>query len=298
MRIDDMRKIFNAFWQKYESEIIGVADNIFHKKISVTSNIIQEISIQNHWMNEAFPRIVIRFALDNAAQYHHFLFFEPEVGLKLFAWMIDAEPDTELSEEHLEGIKEAAQQIWGQIQSSLSSEENVQIKDLEVFHVQSAKDAKIDPQQEGIIAQYQIVADSDKFNFTHYMWSPETLVGETPNDQTDEAAGDDPMHVHPVDFQNLNGGPVSHREPRNIDMLLDVELDVYVELGRKSMVIRDVLKLGKGAIVELDKAAGEPLGIYVNGRKFAEGEVVVVDDQFGIRITQLVNPKERIRSLA
>ena len=80
-------------------------------------------------------------------------------------------------------------------------------------------------------------------------------------------------------------------------MLLDVELEVLVELGRKSMKIRDVLKLGKGSLIELNKTAGEPLTIYVNNRKLAEGEVVVIDDNFGIRITKLASPKERIKSL-
>jgi len=80
-------------------------------------------------------------------------------------------------------------------------------------------------------------------------------------------------------------------------MLLDVDLEVLVELGRKTMLIKDVLKLGKGSVVELDKAAGEPLGIFVNGKKLAEGEVVVVDDHFGIRISQLAGAAERIKSL-
>jgi flagellar motor switch protein FliN/FliY len=80
-------------------------------------------------------------------------------------------------------------------------------------------------------------------------------------------------------------------------MLMDVEMEIYVELGKKTMLVKDILKLGKGSVVELEKAAGEPLGIFVNGRKLAEGEVVVVDDHFGIRITQLAGTKERIKSL-
>ncbi|MCH7527916.1 MAG: flagellar motor switch protein FliN [Candidatus Marinimicrobia bacterium] len=80
-------------------------------------------------------------------------------------------------------------------------------------------------------------------------------------------------------------------------MLLDVELDVTVELGRKIMLVEEILRLGKGSVVELDKLAGEPVDILVNGKKLAEGEVVVVEDHFGVRLTNLINPRERIRSL-
>jgi len=82
-----------------------------------------------------------------------------------------------------------------------------------------------------------------------------------------------------------------------VDMLMDVDLEVSVELDRKTVLVSELLKLGKGSIVELEKSAGEPLDIYVNGRKFAEGEVVVIDDRFGIRITQLLSPKDRVKSL-
>jgi len=80
-------------------------------------------------------------------------------------------------------------------------------------------------------------------------------------------------------------------------MLMDVELEITVELGRKLSLISDVLKLGKGSILELEKSAGENLDIYVNGKKLAEGEVVVIDEHFGIRITQLISPKERVNLL-
>jgi flagellar motor switch protein FliN/FliY len=85
--------------------------------------------------------------------------------------------------------------------------------------------------------------------------------------------------------------------PRNVNMLLDVELEITVELGKKNMLISEILKIGKGSIIELQKSAGEPLDILVNGRKLAEGEVVVVDDHFGIRITQLASPRDRLKSL-
>jgi flagellar motor switch protein FliN/FliY len=84
---------------------------------------------------------------------------------------------------------------------------------------------------------------------------------------------------------------------RRLDMLLDVPLEVNVELGRTRMTIQDLLQLGPGSVIELDKVAGEALDILVNGRLVARGEAVVVNDKFGIRITDIVSPQERIQRL-
>jgi flagellar motor switch protein FliN/FliY len=84
---------------------------------------------------------------------------------------------------------------------------------------------------------------------------------------------------------------------RRLDMLLDVPLEVNVELGRTRLTIQDLLQLGPGSVVELDKVAGEALDILVNGRLVARGEAVVVNDKFGVRITDIVSPQERIQRL-
>jgi flagellar motor switch protein FliN/FliY len=84
---------------------------------------------------------------------------------------------------------------------------------------------------------------------------------------------------------------------RRLDMLLDLPLDVSVELGRTKLSIQELLSLGPGSVVELDKVAGEPLDILINDRLVARGEAVVVNDKFGVRITDIVSPQERIMRL-
>lgn len=83
----------------------------------------------------------------------------------------------------------------------------------------------------------------------------------------------------------------------NIDMLLDIDLDVSIELGRSKQSIKRILELSPGAIVELDRMAGEPVDLLVNNKVVAKGEVVVIDESFGIRIVSLISPEERIKSL-
>ena len=119
-------------------------------------------------------------------------------------------------------------------------------------------------------------------------------------EEIDEPAGageTSSVEASPVQFDEFGPSPKADGEGRQIEMLLDVELDVTVELGRKIMLVEEILRLGKGSVVELDKLAGEPVDILVNGKKLAEGEVVVVEDHFGVRLTNLINPRERIRSL-
>jgi flagellar motor switch protein FliN/FliY len=84
---------------------------------------------------------------------------------------------------------------------------------------------------------------------------------------------------------------------QNLDFILDIPLKVSVELGRTNVVIKDLLQLGQGSVLELDKLAGEPLEVLVNGKLVARGEVVVVNEKFGIRLTDIISPIERIETL-
>ena len=103
-------------------------------------------------------------------------------------------------------------------------------------------------------------------------------------------------NVHPVQFQPFDGD-LEVQGGTNLDLLLDVNLRVAVELGRTEMAIKDVLALGPGSVVELDKLAGEPVDILVNDRLIAKGEVVVVDENFGVRVTDIVSPQKRLGKL-
>jgi len=84
---------------------------------------------------------------------------------------------------------------------------------------------------------------------------------------------------------------------RGIDLLLDIPLEVAVEVGRSRILVRDLLQLQEGSMIELDKLAGEPLDLYVNSRLIARGEAVVVNEKFGLRLTDVVSPSERIENL-
>lgn len=96
-------------------------------------------------------------------------------------------------------------------------------------------------------------------------------------------------------FQQLSGEPAAAGAPGRIDVILDIPVQVTVELGRTRIPIRDLLQLAQGSVIELDRLAGEPVDVLVNGCLIAQGEVVVINDKFGIRLTDVIAPDERLR---
>ena|SRR5579871_6002062 len=102
-----------------------------------------------------------------------------------------------------------------------------------------------------------------------------------------------------AEFDTLQdeGQPSGSGRDVNLDVILDVPVTLSMEVGRTKIPIRNLLQLNQGSVVELDRAAGEPLDVFVNGTLVAHGEVVVVNEKFGIRLTDVISPAERIRKL-
>ncbi len=108
--------------------------------------------------------------------------------------------------------------------------------------------------------------------------------------ETDKLKGNIPA-------ETLKNNESMQKEKYDVDLILDIPLDVSVELGKVRMIVNDLLQLGQGSIIELNKPVGESLEIYINNKLVARGEVVVVDEKFGIRVTDIISPLERAKSL-
>jgi flagellar motor switch protein FliN/FliY len=106
-----------------------------------------------------------------------------------------------------------------------------------------------------------------------------------------------PTNVQPVQFPNLTPRSIT-QEQGNIGLIVDVFMEMTVELGRTKKLIKEILGMGEGTIIELDKLAGEPVDILVNHKLIAKGEVVVIDENFGVRVTEIVSPSERSNDLS
>ncbi len=111
-------------------------------------------------------------------------------------------------------------------------------------------------------------------------------IEETPQEPAQQA-----------DFEELDSAGGAGNKETDIEFLLDIPLEVTVKLGQSRMIIKDLLSLSQGSVIELDKLAGEPMDIFVNDKMIARGEVVVVNEKFGVRLTDILSPTERLKQL-
>ena len=113
-----------------------------------------------------------------------------------------------------------------------------------------------------------------------------------------EKGGAEKAGYEKAEFDNLASQPVAQGAGEaNLDVILDIPVTLSMEIGRTEITINDLLQLGQGSVVELGRLAGEPMDVMVNGTLIAHGEVVVVDEKFGIRLTDVISPTERIKKL-
>eukprot|EP01156_Anaeramoeba_ignava_P001995 Anaeramoba_ignava/a217287_100.p2 GENE.a217287_100~~a217287_100.p2 ORF type:complete len:309 (-),score=63.71 a217287_100:599-1525(-) len=307
MDISQINKMLTDNFGDINAVIKQAFSQLFGREVDLTQTVADETNTVIALSEAEYPKIHVSFTSSGKNKINHLMIVPPQLGLNLFAWMIGDEPESEVGDEHLEGLQEAANQIFGQVQTAFEADGTpMKISGLQIKLFSSVEEAigTID-EEEGSISSYKATIDGEEFPIEHFVWFEAALemddaVSKSIEEDLFSGLDDTPeekVNVSPADFQSFGAEKKSEEEPRQIDMLLDVNLEAIVELGRKSIPIKDVLQLGRGSIIELNKTAGEPLDIYVNNKKLAEGEVVVVDERFGIRITHLVDPKQRLQNL-
>ena len=118
-------------------------------------------------------------------------------------------------------------------------------------------------------------------------------------DEQAEASAEKSNNAETIELEELteNSSPITGEEKRKLDTILDIPVTISMEVGRSNISIRNLLQLNQGSVVELDRVAGEALDVLVNGTLIAHGEVVVVNDKFGIRLTDVISQIERIKKL-
>lgn len=158
-------------------------------------------------------------------------------------------------------------------------------------------------QRQDELIRTQIAVSAEELNGTAlWLMDEDTARGVLGLPSAEEEAGENSPFGQVIEMNpgaSSHGGGHSHpyEDASALDMLLDIPLEISVELGRLRMLVKDVVELGTGSIIEIDKAAGEPVDVLVNGRLVAKGEVVVIEDNFGVRITEILTPQERLQKL-
>lgn len=137
---------------------------------------------------------------------------------------------------------------------------------------------------EDLAARWAEALASDEQEKTQTGWDKTTLKAQA-------------TEAHFKDMTDIMRQPRADSAKRELDFILDIPLDVSAELGRTRLLINELLQLGQGSVVELNKLAGEPLEVYVNGKLVARGEAVVINEKFGVRLTDIISPMERVKQL-
>ncbi len=278
--------------------------DLFQRPVMIVEEVQTSDDISNSLSQIDFPKIALMFQSGKGNHpLNHLILFPDNFVLLSYAWMISEEPAEQVDENHLDGLREIFNQMLGQIRMAIPDDSSkFHVANLQIGLAESEKDVYQGPGGFLLVeGQYKLESENETFHIQHLVWSDTWVAGQQEDSSTGEVmSGEevDQVQVEPVEFGTLGGNGKVYENSPNIEMLLDVDLEISVELDRKSILVSDLLKLGKGSIIEFNKSAGEPLDILVNGRKFAEGEVVVIDDKFGVRITQLMSPKERLKTLA
>jgi flagellar motor switch protein FliN len=241
--------------------------------------------------------------------------------------LVDAKSEAGDMEKQFEVIQEMVQQMFAAASRSMAT-----VLDVEIAHSLSGMDI-IDNQQDFPVGKFTkeewfVEADVDiqigsgtKIGFQLYL--PIRLTQHIVNILTDSTNEEDPEETQSMEFQSNNQGNSlnnanstnsepniqsvqfssfdetvsAQAEPNNLNMLLDIPLQVTVELGRTKRMVKEILGVSQGSIIELDKLAGEPVDILINNKLIAVGEVVVIDENFGVRVTDIISTADRISKL-
>jgi len=306
MAFENFKNSFIEGQPELEGIVKTAIDQLLQKEVTLDKQVSEQNDIKASVSALSYPAVTLSFKTGGTA--NHLLVMEPAFVNQFYAWMIADEPAEETGDEQLEGIKEAFDQVFGQIKISVADDQAAfSVEDVRTAQAADGDTASVQLEAvPAMYAEYSFSIEDKNYKIHYYSWPVPGAENQTQTNQNDvkqsnaeavEAEAVEKVTVQPAEFGNLSGAGTDHGTSRNVDMLLDVNLEITVELDRKTMLVSDLLKMGKGSIIELEKSAGEPLDIFINSRKFAEGEVVVIDDKFGIRLTQLLSPKDRIKSL-
>lgn len=269
------------------------------------------------------PAFVIVGQFEGGISGRQFLFINTD-DAEIITQMVDTSSEVTNIEVQVQIVQEVVQQMFVVVSQSLSA-----VLDEEVSHsllgtdvIENQQDFSVNrfSEEEWFVQMVFQLMVGNKINLTIYLCIPASLAKQMVGILTDsivegnleeegfqsmnqsnttnhlQHSGDSPK-IQPVQFSSFDESPSSHLKTNNLNMLFDIPLQVTVELGRTKRMVKDILEVSPGSIIELDKLAGEPVDILVNNKLIAVGEVVVIDENFGVRVTDIISTTDRISKL-
>jgi len=315
--MDDTRKINNLI-NIFSSNSGGVLSTITNKTMEVVALSTEVFDFSKIEADMEIPVVLLSLNFSGDQNFQMLMLISKKFVAMLSDLMMLGDGDVDYNpEEHNDAAQEMFNQVLGSLNAELSGQDisltgtvtQVELSDMEI---------QKDFMDGNTMSRLKFSMDSDEFfvyllidNFAEISINNLFPDGESSGQEELPFSMDEPIIADqkqqpeepPVSVSRASFSPISESRPEhgykniNIDMLLDIVLPINVELGRKKMKIKDILELGQGSVVELDKTAGEYVDLIVNGKKFAVGEVMVADENYAVRIVSLVSKHDRIKSL-
>lgn len=314
-----LQNIFELFCQQAST----VISTVINKKTTFSLETCEKADFDT--IKSKINSVVLSLKLNfkNGFEGDCFLIIQKKDVALLSDLMMMGDGSAEYSEDHKDAVGELFNQVMGAYTTSLGSEMGITVSagsvDVSEFDLDNPSTA---PNDFDMLLVPLEIEDGSNSYVTILVSNAlgDQIVEKSPNSSSSQKSSSGPIGLnmseiddlsritsfnsdsssssHGSSFSETNIAGVPVNAPReNVDMLLDIDLDVSIELGRSLLSIKRILELAPGSIVELDRMAGEPVDLLVNNKVVARGEVVVIDESFGIRIVSLVSPEERIKSL-
>jgi flagellar motor switch protein FliN/FliY len=317
---------FSEFVQGFAPTLAKTFSDIISKEVTVGPPNVEVIS--NGTFVSSLPNEVVQIVMNYSGELagKHSYLFTPEIATTVAGLMMGQE-GVELNEAALSALEEAGNMLTGAEATALNEKTGVNVG-TEPGASRTAAAGNVEaPEGEFAKVTYQVTIEGQEpAELIELFEMPVVQLvggGAAPVSQAaDTGIGGGLFEGGGMDDQSLFGGPAAQpqmgmggnpsvqsvqfpslgagvpgADQGNIGLLMDVYMEMTVELGRTRRLIRDILGMGEGTIIELDKLAGEPVDILVNHKLIAKGEVVVIDENFGVRVTEIVDPMDRVSEM-
>lgn len=310
----EIKKVYQQVENTNLPIMLDVLGPLLNREVQLDVVTVEETDIAD--LKSTYPKtpVVVEVGVKGKVSGSTYFIFSQRLAAAVTDLMVMGDGTAEFNEqESLDGIAEASNQVMGALTTFWAEQLSVNLAATSSEAKLIDWDAFPDDPTKLVRVDYNLnIEDWGESRFTKLMPAAlfDLLSGMPDLNEDSDLGGSGKKGggggreggptVRPAEFgafEPSETGSISADDVKNLDLLMDVSLPVTIELGRTNMLIRDVLEIGPGSVIELQKLSGEPVDLYVNDKKFALGEVVVIDENFGIRITELLQLEDRLKAL-
>lgn len=284
----------SSFMQLFENETTGTIEALIGQAPTLELKEEQELSIIS---NIIPPIVLVKLKVSGAVSANAMVALPPNLATSLSDMMMgeEASDREDVSDDDLDATKEIVSNIFGAISNSLSGQKELPVLSFSVESIEfisTENEVSLESFAKMNIYRFKLDSINSLLMFIIDENLSALLSGSSKKDT--KASSEEPSNMDNIINPNIK---LSNEEMKNISLIMDVKLPVRVRIGKKRMLLKDVLNMDIGSVIELNQLANDPLEILVDNNVIAEGEVVIVDGNFGVQITSIGSKRERLAQL-